>query len=87
MTTTHSPSMIRIITTNIQILLCLCLTTLLSISVGGTLAHKNQLGTTPISDETYVYASGGTATLLIALATIFVLKTIRELYRHKKQAS
>lgn len=87
MNTTQSPSIIRIIATNTLSLLCLCFTALLCVSVGGPIAHKNQLGTIPISDETYVYASGGLTTFLVVLAVIFVLKTVRELYRCKKLAA
>ncbi|QRZ62233.1 hypothetical protein [Rothia sp. ZJ932] len=83
---THSPSIIRTIATNLLNLFCLCFTAFLCVSVGGAVALKNQLGASSVNEEAIVYASGGLNLFFIVLAIIFVLKTIRDLYCRKKLA-
>lgn len=88
---TQSPSIIRIILTNISCYLLLCFCALVCTAFGGAIALDNYnpaLETIEAIDNgVFIYAYGGLRLFWTVMGLYFIGKTIRELYRRKTLAA
>ncbi len=84
----QSPSIIRVILTNITGYLLLCFCVLVCMGIGGPIALKNHNPALEVpGDEEIIYATGGLYLFYAVMGLYFIGKTIRELYRRKKLAA
>lgn len=88
---TQSPSIIRIILTNISRYLLLCFCALVCTAIGGAIALDNYnpaLETIEAIDNgVFIYADGGLHLFWTVMGLYFIGKIIRELYRRKTLAA